>query len=165
MNAAGVRVPMRIPPLLMLCGTLAVSGAAASADPFARPAPALRALGVALAASGLAVAVAGVVEFRRQRTTVDPRYPERASVLVAGGIYWWTRNPMYVGFMAVSLGTAAALGSPLALLGPGLLGAYLDRVQVPAEERALRSRFGSSFDVYAGSVRRWVGRRGPRTRA
>jgi protein-S-isoprenylcysteine O-methyltransferase Ste14 len=121
----------------------------------------LRVLGVILAAAGLAVAVAGVMAFRRQRTTVDPRFPERASALVADGVYRWTRNPMYVGFVGVALGAAAALGSPLALVGPALLAAYLDRVQIPAEERALRARFGAAFDAYARTVGRWLGRGGP----
>jgi protein-S-isoprenylcysteine O-methyltransferase Ste14 len=147
--------------VLVLAGALAASAAAAAVDPVARPSPALRALGGALAASGVAVAGAGVAAFRRRRTTVDPRYPERATALVDEGVYRWTRNPMYVGFVGVAAGAAALLGSPLALLGPGLLAAYLDRVQIPAEERALRARFGAPFESYARTVRRWVGRGPP----
>lgn len=145
---------------MMLAGALAVSAAAATADPLAQPSPGLRVLGGILAAGGLAVAVAGVVAFRRQRTTVDPRYPERVSALVADGVYRMTRNPMYVGFAGIALGAAAILGSPLALVGPGLLVAYLDRVQIPVEERALRARFGGSFDAYVQTVGRWLGRGG-----
>ena len=59
--------------------------------------------------------------------------PERATTLVAEGIYRWTRNPMCLGFVSVAAGAAVALGSPLALLGPALLAVYLDRVQIPAE--------------------------------
>ena len=143
---------------MMLAGALAVSAAAATVDPLAQPSPGLRLLGGILAAAGLAVAMAGVVAFRRRRTTVDPRFPERASALVADGVYRWTRNPMYVGFAGMALGAAAGLGSPLALVGPGVLIAYLDRVQIPAEERALRARFGPSFDAYGRTVGRWLGR-------
>ncbi len=150
---------MRVPPLVLLVGALAVSAALAMVDPVARPSAVTRAAGALLAMGGAAVALAGVAAFRRRRTTVDPRYPERASALVADGIYRWTRNPMYAGFVAVALGAAAALGSVLALAGPGLLAAYLDRRQIPAEERALRARFGAAFDAYADTVRRWVGRR------
>ncbi|MBY0491567.1 MAG: isoprenylcysteine carboxylmethyltransferase family protein [Gemmatimonadaceae bacterium] len=106
------------------------------------------------------MAGAGVAAFRRQRTTVDPRYPERATTLVAEGVYRWTRNPMYVGFVSVAAGAAVALGSPLALFGPGLLGVYLDRVQIPAEERALRARFDAPFESYVRTVHRWLGRSG-----
>lgn len=144
----------------MLLAAFAVSAAAAAADPVARPSNALRVLGALLAAGGLGVAGAGVAAFRRQRTTVDPRYPERATALVADGVYRWTRNPMYLGFTSVATGAAAALGSPLALLGPGLLALYLDRVQIPAEEQALLARFGASFESYGRTVRRWIGRSG-----
>jgi protein-S-isoprenylcysteine O-methyltransferase Ste14 len=107
------------------------------------------------------VALAGVAAFRRRRTTVDPRYPERATALVAEGVYRWSRNPMYVGLVTVAGGGAAASGSALAAAGPALLAAYLDRVQIPAEERALRARFGAGFDAYARAVPRWAGRRAP----
>ena len=50
-----------------------------------------------------------------------------------------------------------ALGSALALAAPALLAAYLDRVQIPAEERALRARFGADFDAYTRRVGRWLG--------
>lgn len=150
---------MRVPPVLMLFGAVGLSVGLASIDPLAQSILGLRALGVMMAIAGLATALAGVLAFRRQQTTVDPRYPERASTLVADGVYRWTRNPMYVGFVCVAIGAAVALGSLFALAGPGVLAMYLDRVQVPAEERALQERFGASFEHYALSVRRWAGRR------
>jgi protein-S-isoprenylcysteine O-methyltransferase Ste14 len=106
----------------------------------------------------MAVAGARVAAFRRQRTTVDPRYPERATTLVADGVYRWTRNPMYAGFVGLAPGAAVALRSPLALFGPGPLAVYLDRVQVPAGERTLRARPGAPFESYVRTVHRWLGR-------
>ena len=152
---------MRVPPVVALGGALAVSAAVAALDPVRRPSPALRAGGAALAAAGAAVALAGVMAFRRRRTTVDPRYPERAAALVAEGVYRWSRNPMYVGLVAVSAGAAVASGSALAAAGPALLAGYLDRVQIPVEERALRARFGAAFDAYSRAVPRWGRRRPP----
>lgn len=143
----------------MLFGAIALSAVAATADPFARPRLALQLLGGLIAGGGLGVAGAGVAAFRRRRTTVDPRYPERATSLVAEGIYRWTRNPMYLGFVSVAVGAALVLCSPFALFGPAVLAGYLDRVQIPAEEQALRTRFGASFETYVGTVRRWFGRR------
>lgn len=151
--------PMRLPPVVMLAAALALSGAAAAIDPITRPSGALQLIGALIAAGGLAVAGAGVAAFRRQRTTVDPRYPERATTLVAEGVYRFTRNPMYLGFVSVAVGAAVALGSPLAVVGPSLFAVYLDRVQIPAEERALQARFGASFESYVRTVHRWLGRR------
>jgi protein-S-isoprenylcysteine O-methyltransferase Ste14 len=102
---------MRVPPVLMLFGALGLSVGFAGIDPLAKSSLGLRVLGAMIAVAGLATALAGVLAFRQQRTTVDPRYPERASALVADGIYRWTRNPMYVGFVCVAIGAAIALGS------------------------------------------------------
>jgi protein-S-isoprenylcysteine O-methyltransferase Ste14 len=143
----------------MLFGALGLSVGFAGIDPLAKSSLGLRVLGAMIAVAGLATALAGVLAFRQQRTTVDPRYPERASALVADGIYRWTRNPMYVGFVCVAIGAAIALGSLFAAAGPSILAVYLDRVQIPAEERALQERFGASFQHYVLSVRRWAGRR------
>jgi hypothetical protein len=61
-------------------------------------------------------------------------------------------------FAGVATGAAVALRSPLALLGPSLLALSLDGVQMPAEEQALRMRFGASNEAYVRTVRRWLGR-------
>lgn len=143
----------------MLLGAVGLSVRLASIDPLERSSVGLRALGVIIALAGLATALAGVLAFRRQQTTVDPRYPEQASALVTDGVYHWTRNPMYLGFVCAAVGAAVALGSLFALAGPGVFAVYLHRVQIPAEERALEERFGASFKLYALSVRRWAGRR------
>ena len=50
------------------------------------------ALGLALA--GGLIALAGVWEFRRARTTINPLAPQRASALVQTGVFGLTRNPM-----------------------------------------------------------------------
>jgi protein-S-isoprenylcysteine O-methyltransferase Ste14 len=57
------------------------------------------AAGGVVAVSGLALACWGVIDFRRARTTVDPVHPEKTARLVTDGIYRWTRNPMYLGFV------------------------------------------------------------------
>lgn len=149
---------MRIPPVVLLLLAFAVSAALAAVDPLARPSDGTRVAGALLALAGAAVALAGVVAFRRRRTTVDPFHPERATTLVDDGVYRWTRNPMYAGLVLAGVGAAAWLGSALALAGPALLAVLLDRWQIAAEERALGARFGASYDAYARTVRRWVGR-------
>ena len=61
--------------------------------------------------SGVAASAIGVVEFRRAKTTVDPTRPDSASALVRTGIYRRTRNPMYVGFLLILTGWAAAIAN------------------------------------------------------
>jgi protein-S-isoprenylcysteine O-methyltransferase Ste14 len=109
-----------------------------------------------LALAGALVALAGVVAFRRQETTVNPLTPSESSSLVASGIYRFSRNPMYLGFVLALLGWAAFLGNWVsALLLPAFV-AYMSRFQIQPEERALAERFGPEFIAYSQSVRRWL---------
>ncbi len=109
-----------------------------------------------LVAAGVGVAVAGVVAFRRARTTVNPTRPDASSALVTGGVYRISRNPMYVGMALALAGVAVALAHPAALLGPAAFVAYLTRFQIHPEERALRAAFGDAFEAYERRVRRWL---------
>ncbi len=147
----------RIPPPLvgLLCGTLMWF-----ADALIAPVellPAFRyGLAVLLAAGGLAVAAAGVRTVTRASTTLNPLKPGDATALVTGGVYQWTRNPMYLGMLLLLAGWAVFLGNPLGLAGLALFVAWITRFQILPEERALRTLFGRTFDDYRQRVPRWV---------
>ena len=111
---------------------------------------------VLLLATGVLVAVAGVLEFRRARTTVNPTTPQAASSMVRSGIYRHTRNPMYLGMLLVLIAWAVWLASlaACAVLPAFLL--YINRFQIEPEERILAGLFTADFDDYRRSVRRWL---------
>jgi protein-S-isoprenylcysteine O-methyltransferase Ste14 len=121
---------------------------------FQLPARSRLALGFVLA--GIAVAAAGIVVFRRARTTVNPLKPDTASALVASGIFRLTRNPMYLGGLFCLVGWAVFLANVAAFLLLPLFVLYLNRFQIAPEERALTARFGADFAAYCGKVRRWL---------
>jgi protein-S-isoprenylcysteine O-methyltransferase Ste14 len=110
----------------------------------------------ATAALGIAIDVAGLVAFRRARTTINPLSPHKASALVTGGIYRWTRNPMYLGMAALLLAWGLWLANAGALAVIAAFVAYLNRFQIAPEERALEARFGAEFAAYRARVRRWL---------
>ncbi|HZN99614.1 MAG TPA: isoprenylcysteine carboxylmethyltransferase family protein [Burkholderiales bacterium] len=110
----------------------------------------------ATAAAGVAVGVAGVAQFGRARTTLNPLKPDEASALVTGGIYRWTRNPMYLGMALVLAGWGLFIGNFGALALVGLFVMYIDRFQIDPEERALEERFDDKFTAYRKRVRRWL---------
>jgi protein-S-isoprenylcysteine O-methyltransferase Ste14 len=120
------------------------------------PAPLRLPAALILTLAGAAIALSGVVSFRRARTTVNPLKPETSTSLVSSGIYRITRNPMYLGMLAVLLAWAAYLPSVLALLGPAAFSLYITRFQIIPEERALHSLFGAPFVEYTQKVRRWL---------
>jgi protein-S-isoprenylcysteine O-methyltransferase Ste14 len=98
----------------------------------------------------------GVIEFRRAKTTVDPTKPDSASSLVRTGIYRRTRNPMYVGFLLILTGWAAAVTNLTSFLILPAFVVYMNRFQIKPEERALASIFGDDFKAYCAEARRWI---------
>lgn len=111
---------------------------------------------VVLACIGQGIGFAGVAAFRRAKTTVNPTKANLASSLVVRGVYRWTRNPMYVGFLLTLLGWTVFLANPFALLWVALFVLYITRFQIIPEERVLVSLFGDEYQSYRKRVRRWV---------
>jgi len=107
-------------------------------------------------AAGLAIALAGVVAFRRAKTTVNPLTPEATTTMVTSGIYRFTRNPMYLGFLLVLAGWAMYLSNVLAFALLPLFVWHMNRFQILPEERALGAKFSDAFTAYKCTVRRWL---------
>lgn len=107
-------------------------------------------------ALGVGLALAGVREFRRARTTVNPLQPEKASAIVDTGVFRVTRNPMYLGMLLALVAWTCWLANPVALAGPIVFVLYMNRFQIGPEERALTRLFGEPYRAYLGRVRRWI---------
>lgn len=111
-----------------------------------------------IAFAGIAVGIlvdgAAAGHFRKQGTRPEPWKPTTA--LVTGGLYRFSRNPIYVGFALIYVGVAFALDSMivLALLIPAMV--LVDRLAVVREERYLAARFGTDWEAYRAKVRRWL---------
>jgi protein-S-isoprenylcysteine O-methyltransferase Ste14 len=60
---------------------------------------------------GAAIAFPGFVAFFRARTTFNSMKPKATSSLVTGGIYRFTRNPMYVSVLLILVAWAIFLSS------------------------------------------------------
>ena len=144
------------PPAVAALAALAMWGISLVAPTLQMPAAVRVAACAASFLVGLFFSVAGVISFRRARTTLDPTKPETASSLVRSGIYRVTRNPMYVGLCFVLFAWGVFLSSAWALLGLLALVLYLGRFQIAPEERALARLFGAEYTAYQAKVRRWL---------
>lgn len=109
-----------------------------------------------IALAGVAVALAGVITFRRAGTTIHPHKPQETSALVSSGIYRISRNPMYVGLLLVLVAWSVFLSSVWSLAGPFAFVLYISRFQILPEERVLAAKFGGAFAAYKSEVRRWL---------
>jgi protein-S-isoprenylcysteine O-methyltransferase Ste14 len=149
---------LRVPPLLvLLLVALGMWLAARLLGPRLELTANVRGLmALVLLAFGLAVAAGGVMSFRRARTTVNPMQPAQVSSMVTGGVYRFSRNPMYLGMLFVLAAWAAWLASVPALLGLPIFVLYLTRFQIVPEERVLAQRFAAEYASYARRTRRWL---------
>ncbi len=113
-----------------------------------------RGLAFALVIAGLLLDGIAAGTFRRLGTPPEPWKPTTA--LATGGLYKYSRNPIYVGFGITYAGFALAMDSPvaLALLFPCLI--VIDRFVIVREERYLANKFGAEYQAYQGKVRRWL---------
>jgi protein-S-isoprenylcysteine O-methyltransferase Ste14 len=72
--------------------------------------PSARALGISLVAISWILPVWAIVLFRREGTEVQPTSPSNRKLITAGP-YQFTRNPMYLGLVILTLGIAIWVGS------------------------------------------------------
>lgn len=114
------------------------------------------ALAFPVAAVGVLLDAIALLHFFRRRTTVNPLKPASAAALVTGGIFRFSRNPMYLGLATLLLAWAVYLGNLAALAGVALFVLYMNRFQIAPEERALEARFGAEYIAYRTRVRRWL---------
>jgi len=153
MSALELRIP---PAALVLLTAAAMWFLARAATLFAWQVPYGQAISLFLAVAGVIVAVLGVVSFRRAGTTVNPTRPQATSSLVSTGIYGFSRNPMYLGFLLALVAWAVFLANILALVPVVAFVGYMNRFQIAPEERALAAMFGTEFTAYKQRVRRWA---------
>jgi protein-S-isoprenylcysteine O-methyltransferase Ste14 len=153
MPALELKVP---PPVVALLIAAAMGGIGVLAPPIEVLRSIRYIVTAAFALAGGSFSLAGVISFRRARTTINPLKPETASSLVTAGVYRFTRNPMYVGLLLVLVAWAAFLASAWALAGPLAFVLFIHRFQIVPEERILAGVFGAQYAEYRAKVRRWL---------
>jgi len=107
---------------------------------FASPSPLLLAVGIGLAALGLAIraSAAGFIHKDRELTTTGP--------------YAFTRNPLYLGSFFLGLGITIAGGHPLFVALFVAFFAVVYTRTIRHETRQLQAVFGDGYSEYARHV-------------
>jgi protein-S-isoprenylcysteine O-methyltransferase Ste14 len=145
---------VRIPPPIWMFVFLAVAVAAGRLYP-SMPVAHLPPLGIALVLAGISLGAWAFGLFRQEGTELNPA-SETNRKLVLRGPYRFTRNPMYLGLVLLSLGIGVWTGALFLFAVPVLVFAVANWVHIPFEEAKMRRQFGSAFDDYVRAVRRWV---------
>ena len=148
---------LKIPPLLLLgIFAAAMYGVASVLPQWGLPLAYRLPLALFCALAGASITALGAWAFIRQGTTLKPMQPGMTSHVVENGIFAYSRNPMYLGFVLLLGAWALYLAHPLAALGvPGFV-AWVQVFQIQPEELLLLEKFGSAYARYLQRVRRWV---------
>jgi len=90
----------------------------------------------------------------RHRTALLPG--GATTTILDRGPFRLTRNPLYIGLLALSAGLALLIGSAWALALLPVEWALLHWGAVLPEEHYLTEKFGAAYDDYRSRVRRWL---------
>ena len=125
------------------------------------PAPAIafaaqNSLALLLFIVGLGIDLVSVFTFFKARTTVNPLSPQKTSSLVVSGMFSFSRNPMYLGMLLMLSAGALWLGSLAGVVPLFLFVFSINELQIKPEEVVLQKKFGSDYERYMKTVRRWV---------
>lgn len=144
-----------MPPAILLALTLTGIALETTLPPDrGRDMPALLWGGILLAALGFAFMMWAHGRFKSLGVNVVTVLP--ASRLVTDGAHRFSRNPMYVGLVAMLLGVGLALASVWLCAMTVPLVFYFCAYAIPREEAYLKRRFGLEYDDYCEKVRRWL---------
>ncbi|MGM0703632.1 MAG: methyltransferase family protein [Pseudomonadota bacterium] len=110
--------------------------------------------GIVLVLVGLGIASWHARLFKRLGTNIDT-FGEPGS-LTRQGLFRFTRNPMYLGFVIALVGLAIYLASPTPFLAALCFALLAHFWYIPFEERKLLRKFGQEYLNYQAEVRRWL---------
>ncbi|ANI88360.1 hypothetical protein A9P82_03020 [Arachidicoccus ginsenosidimutans] len=104
--------------------------------------------------AGLAHVGAAWIQFIRTSNSVTTIKP--ANNLQTGGVYKFSRNPMYIGFFFMYFGAAFIWGNWWTFIVSPFLVLVIDLYVVNREEKYLRRKFGHDYKEYKKNVRKWL---------
>ncbi|QPH54693.1 methyltransferase family protein [Pontivivens ytuae] len=111
-------------------------------------------IGALMILGGIGLALWSLYWFRRRRTTFEPHHTPTA--LIVEGPFRLSRNPIYVGLVAILAGYALRLGTLTPLLLVPVFWWVLHRRFALPEEAGLRAAFGAEAEAYIAATRRWL---------
>lgn len=111
-------------------------------------------IGLGLTFIGFLFGVGAFIEFRKARTTLDPHGSVKA--LVMNGVYRFTRNPIYLGFLLMVIGLPLNYGYYWGIIISPLYITSMNRLVIEREEAYLEKKFKEQYTGYRSRVRRWL---------
>jgi len=107
-----------------------------------------------LVSAGFGVMMLAWWQFRERKVAICPT--ASTCHLITGGIYRFTRNPMYLGMVAMLGGVAVYFGTLPFYAVTIIYFVIIDRWFCLYEEKKLSKEFGRDYESYRSKVRRWL---------
>ena len=114
----------------------------------------LQVIGLALTFVGSVLGIGAFIEFRKAHTTLNPH--GSAKHLVTSGVYRFTRNPIYLGFLLMVIGLPLNSGSYWGLVMAPFYMMTMTHFIIEKEEAYLERKFGKAYASYTSRARRWL---------
>jgi protein-S-isoprenylcysteine O-methyltransferase Ste14 len=116
--------------------------------------PILRVSGFPLVLLGFLLGLGALVAFRRAHTTQSPQ--DSGARLITSGIYRFTRNPVYLGFLLMQMGLLLNAGSYWGIFLAPIMVLLFNWLVIEQEEAFLTHKFGDQYRSYQSKVGRWI---------
>ncbi len=111
-------------------------------------------LGLILIFSGISLVFVSFRFMRKMKTTFIPDgTPE---VLISSGPFKFSRNPIYLGMLAILVGVAFLMSSLSAIIIAFVFGIIINFTWIAHEEKKLHELFSEDWENYSSKVRRWI---------
>jgi protein-S-isoprenylcysteine O-methyltransferase Ste14 len=111
-------------------------------------------VGYILVLVGIGLAFSAASQFMRARTTLDPH--GSVTEIVTNGLYHFSRNPIYLGFVCLLIGFPFIFRSYWGVILSPVLMVSLYQLVIKHEEAYLKKKFGDIYTSYKSRVRRWL---------
>ncbi len=151
-----IKIISKLPILLVIVFILFMYVIDAVSTTFSYSFPYQIIISIALFIVGFAIIAFGGYLFKKANTTVNPVTPEKATQLVTIGLYRYSRNPMYIGFLSWLVAAAIFFGNPINLLLLPVFVVLVNKLYIVPEEEALTIIFKEDFSRYCAKVNRWL---------
>lgn len=92
--------------------------------------------------------------FRRAKTHIEPWKPTKH--IITTGLFAYSRNPIYLAFCLITIGTALLINSVWTLISVFPAAYILYVIAIKKEEAYLSAKFGQEYLDYKTRVRRWL---------
>ena len=141
------------PPILTVLHIVAAYLLTGSIPLFLTVPPIVENIGFAFVVVGFLFGLAAFLEFRRARTTLVPH--GSVASIVTSGVYRFSRNPIYVGFLFMVIGIPLNSGTYWGAVLAPIFFLLCNKLVIEREEAYLEKKFGDVYISYKSRVRRW----------